>query len=606
MTLPILDYRTQIIDAVNGHTVTIIKAETGSGKSTQVPQYLMQCADTVVVTQPRRLAVISIAERVAQEMNTTVGEFVGYRVSDETKVSERTQLTFCTDGFEATLQTLAQKIPRGILVIDEVHEWNIHIEIIIGLVRRHISQGATFKIVIMSATIDTAPLAAYFGDTAVIEVPGKSFPVQERTSKLSIVHEAAQHLREGKSVLVFQNDKLTIARTILALQKLGLNAQISPLHRDVSIHEQNECLKASTVPKCVVATDIAQTSVTFSDIDVVIDSGVAWKEEAVDGVEGLYKRPVSLSDRQQRKGRAGRTKPGIYIDMCPVPHSKRPMSDKPAVLRLPLDKVQLQLACIGLDIKTFPFFHTPSPEQLEQSRATLLMLGCIDADGGLTEIGRRVAGVPESARWGRVLVEGERRGVLMEVITLVACLAMGGITIDRDAVGFEPDKEKVEPWSDAFKELVAFEVAENAPASSLERYGINPNAYFRAMHHRDRLLRFFQNGDETPPKSTGTITDMVCALYTGFADHLYKRSVLGDYLDKSGNPYALSKHSIVKDAKWIVCVPKVIQSSAEYGPQKQRTMAMVTRVDIPLLKSAAPHLVKMRWGKTEFNGMALN
>ncbi len=614
--LPIVEYRQAIISAVGRSSVVIIKAETGAGKSTQVPQFLLECAPKIVVTQPRRPAAIGLAERVAEEMKCELGGIVGYRTSLDRKDTTDTRILYCTDGLELVRETLGNEQVDGVLVIDEVHEWNLNIETLVAWTRYQLVRGMPYKVVIMSATIKPAFLVEYFGGGVIVEVPGRTFPITERRPKQNLEESVAALLRERHNVLVFQPGKADIARTVFALQEMRVNAEIFTLHAEMSYADQATCFRPQSRPKCIVSTNIAQTSITIPDIDAVVDSGLERCVEYIDGVEGLYIRPISLADRDQRKGRAGRTKPGIYVDTCPHKLQDRKPFSEPDILRLPIDKTVLQLARVGVDIEELTFFHQPTDTQIQSARDTLYALGCIDRWGALTHIGKRVATLPISPRWGRMLVEAEDRHVLPDVITLVAIMEQGRITNGKSEKWREA-ASYISSWSDAFIQLAAYEAALKIPPDKLEEYGIDQQAFLWAWNERHRLHALSLNSLEHQ-HSTGRPRDIVRSIYAGLPDRLYKKSVVLGYKDKAGNTRDLPRGSIVADADWIVGLPWNLQVRGDFGPKTMRFITMATRVNPALLAEVVPHLAttkekestekagqRLRVVQTYFNGILL-
>lgn len=605
--LPIHDYRNEIIAAVNSHRVVIVKAETGAGKSTQVPQFLLECAKNVVVTQPRRLAATAIAQRVAEEMECEIGTVVGYRFSGEDKSTPETRILYCTDGLELVRQLVGGEHPEGVLVIDELHEWNLNIELLVAWVRYQLDRGARYKVVVMSATIEPEKLVEYFDDAVVIEVPGRSFPVKELfSSRAGVVEDAAKLIAKGHNVLVFQPGKTEIEETVTALVEMGVDAEVFPLHAEMPLIDQMPCFLSYRRPKCIVATNVAQTSITIPDIDAVVDSGLERRVEYVNGVEGLYIRPISLADRAQRKGRAGRTKPGIYVDACQMGPKAREIFPKADIIRLPMDKVFLQLALVGIEAEHLRFFNQPKLEHIKHARDMLYSLGCLDDKGRLTRIGEKVATLPVSTRFGRMLVEAEKRNVLADMITLVSLMEQGGITTTRN--GRWKKMVEVSNWSDAFAELSAYEAALNLSPDRLEEHGIDSEAFAKARDMRHRLFGALQRSMKIG-RSTGREREIVRSLYTGLADCLYKKSLVKGYKDKSGELRDLPKESVVADAKWVVGLPWNLQVRSDFGPKTIRLITMATRVDARLLVETVRHLAtieeKGNYLRLHFDGMFL-
>ncbi|MFZ1301099.1 MAG: helicase-related protein, partial [Candidatus Microsaccharimonas sp.] len=319
--LPVRDYFQQIIDAVDNNQVTIITAETGAGKSTQIPQYLAEHGyNRVVVTQPRILAARNLTHRVREEWalrNTEdASEVIGYRTAHERDDSGDTKILYCTDGLQLVREITGMGIKeKQVLVLDEVHEWNENMEVLVAWAKKRCEEDPRFKVVVMSATIETDLLATYFGTSAIIDIPGRYFEVTKRRGTDVLSELFAQIEHRGKNVLTFLPGKAEIQNVAEALEKKAAAAGVAviPLHSQLEAEEQQKAFANYPKGKIILATNIAQTSVTIDDIDVVIDSGLERQSEVRSGVEGLFIAQISQADCLQRAGRAGRTRPGEYI-----------------------------------------------------------------------------------------------------------------------------------------------------------------------------------------------------------------------------------------------------------------------------------------------------
>src|SRR3989338_6248902 len=277
--LPISALKAEIMRAVKDNRVVIITAETGGGKPTQVPQFLLEEGHTMVVTEPRRLAARTVSARVAEEFGCDFGYQIGYRTAYEWKWCEHTSCLFCTDGL-ALVRELVRVGRHDILVLDEVHEWNLNIEVLAAWVKKELELGAKFKVVLMSATIEAEKLSAFFWNAPIITVPGRQFPVEDKSpSGKDMAGEAIALLQQGRNVLVFQPGKREIGETVEAIKASGIAAEVIPLHGDLEPEEQAMAFRRYQRPKCVVSTNVAQTSVTIDDIDAVVDSGLERRTE---------------------------------------------------------------------------------------------------------------------------------------------------------------------------------------------------------------------------------------------------------------------------------------------------------------------------------------
>lgn len=441
--LPILDYKDQITAAVDANQVTIITAETGAGKSTQVPQYLAEHGYTrVIVTQPRILAARNLSARVrdewAQRNLEDSTDLVGYRTAHERDDSGQTKILYCTDGLQLVREVTGAGIrERQVLVLDEVHEWNENMEVLVAWAKKRCAEESRFKVVIMSATIETDDLARYFGTDAVIDVPGRHYPVTKRHAS-DLLAELTRHIDSGTgaNILTFLPGKSEIHDTIEALevQAKKANIPIIPLHSQLGAEQQQMAFARYPNGKIILSTNIAQTSITIDDIDVVVDSGLERRNEVRSGIEGLFIGQISQADCQQRAGRAGRTKPGEYVlaqyDTMPcLPLDERDPYPTPEILRKHIDRLTLRLANVGIDIETLDFYHDPSKKAIQRAKRTLVALGALTSDGGITDIGRQMEQFPVESSYARMLVEGRQHStdIQAKLAAIIAIQEVGGI-----------------------------------------------------------------------------------------------------------------------------------------------------------------------------------
>jgi len=630
-TLPIFKFREEILTAIRDNSVVVITAETGAGKSTQVPQYLLEAGYNLVVTQPRRLAARNVAQRVADERREELGGVVGFRTALERKDSKETSCLFCTDGL-ALVRELMGAGTHGVLVLDEVHEWNMNLEVLVAWAKLQIAHSANFKVVLMSATLESEKLANYFGGAPVISVPGRLFPVTEigptRMTKETLVGafvdnrivstilslpqqggleaDVAHLLKRGHNVLVFQPGKAEIARTIRDLEAIpDLNAEIMPLHGELTTEEQQKVFKHFGRPKCVVSTNVAQTSVTIDDIDAVVDSGVERRKELVDGVEGLYLKSVSLADSEQRKGRAGRTRPGIYIDHCGA--SERLDFPKAEILRVRLDQTVLRLAEAGFDAEELEFFHQPDKAEIHEAKRALKALGCMNETGRVTTIGHRVAKMPISVKFARMVIEAEKLGVVDDVIDVAAILEQGVITARKikqveGKSTYDVDATPIwkarfcpkETESDIMAQLAVYRGAENMSNDERWKNGVFVKAYHKAKEKRRHLAEALK-GKVQEFKSSGKREDIIRAVVSGMVDHLYCGD-WGQYRNGDVNRQ-LDRNTSVRDTPtWIVGFPLDIEVPGRYGTRVLNIIRMATKVDPMWLAEVAPQLVRKEVG----------
>ena len=440
--LPTLNFKEEICDAVDRNQVVILTAETGAGKSTQVPQYLAEHGYTrVIVTQPRILAARNLTRRVREEWaerNTEdSSEIIGYRTAHERDDSGRTKILYCTDGLQLVRElTGSGTTARQVLVLDEVHEWNENMEVLVAWAKRRAEEDPTFKVVVMSATLDDEALAEYFQTDAVIKVPGRHFEVTKRRGS-DVIDELLKQLDRPKhNILTFLPGKSEIQHVTEVIEEKAKKAgvPIIPLHSQLEAEMQQKAFAGYPHGKIILATNIAQTSVTIDDIDMVLDSGLERRAEVRSGVEGLFIAQISQADCLQRAGRAGRTKPGEYIlapyDVMPcLPFEDRPEYAIPEIMRTHIDRLTLRLASIGIDIETLDFYHDPSHSAIKRAKHTLVSLGALTPRGDITNIGRSMERFPVESSYARMLVEVEKYDPVVQskLATIIAIQEVGGI-----------------------------------------------------------------------------------------------------------------------------------------------------------------------------------
>lgn len=604
--LPIVDFEKEIIETVCGNRVTIITAETGAGKTTQVPQFLLRLGYNIVVTEPRRLAARSAARRVAYEHGSELGNIIGYRTAFEHCDSEETRCLFVTDGLELVREIHSDRRP-DVLIIDEVHEWNLNIETLIAWSKKRLAEDPDFKVVIMSATLESDRLSEYFDNAPVIEVPGRLFPVEEIAHRHpDIVAELFALVKEGRNVLVFQPGKREIAETIQALRDMNLQAEILPLHGELDPEEQDRIFQHYHLPKVIVSTNVAQTSITIDDIDAVVDSGLERRVETTDGIEGLYLRRTAKADDLQRRGRAGRCKPGIYIN-CYAGRDEQLEFPVAEIQRVRLDQLVLRLARNGFDAEELEFFHQPDREAIVEAKRCLHALGAMDDNEQVTAVGRKISNFPLSVKFARMIVEAEKLGVVDDVITIAACLEVKGITDNREEEWWFLTSEQK---SDLLAQMDVYDRAiQMNNKEELRDNGVHPKSFYRAREIRGKLIEVVERMG-IDPTSCGDKDKIVRACVAGMVDHLYSVKWRYSRRGKEGICYSneselagiidpsscrrISKNSVVDSGSWVVGLPLDIELEGRWG--QKFTIYLVTMVSVvepKLLTEIAPHLIRV-------------
>ncbi|MEB5539643.1 ATP-dependent RNA helicase HrpA [Vibrio cholerae] len=452
--LPVSQKRDDIAQAIAHHQVVIVAGETGSGKTTQLPKI---CAELgrgkyglIGHTQPRRLAARSVANRIAEEMETELGDFVGYKVRFTDQISDQTQIKLMTDGILlAEIQNDRFLNQYDTIIIDEAHERSLNIDFILGYLKQLLPRRPDLKVIITSATIDPERFSKHFSNAPIIEVSGRTYPVEVRyrplagdddsesdRDQLEGIFQAVDELcDEGLGdILIFMNGEREIRDTADALSKRNLrDTEIVPLYARLSAGEQNKIFQPHAGRRIVLATNVAETSLTVPGIKYVIDPGTARisRYSYRTKVQRLPIEPISQASANQRKGRCGRTEEGICIRLySEEDFLSRPEFTDPEILRTNLASVILQMTALGLgDIEAFPFVEAPDKRNIQDGVRLLEELGAIndqikDPKKRLTESGKQLARLPIDPRLARMVLEASKLGCLKEVMIIASALSI--------------------------------------------------------------------------------------------------------------------------------------------------------------------------------------
>ncbi|MDQ5957060.1 MAG: hypothetical protein QG614_31 [Patescibacteria group bacterium] len=449
----------------------------------------------------------------------------------------------------------------------------------------------------MSATLEAQALSAFYSGAPVIEVPGRLFPVTTRSPAQYLVDDVATLVAEGRNVLVFQPGKAEIEATIAELLRRDVSAEILPLHGELTAAEQKKCFAHYGRQKVVVSTNVAQTSVTIDDIDAVVDSGMERRVELMNGVEGLYLRSISMADSKQRAGRAGRTKPGVYIDHCGT-HDRRnfPVAE---IERVRLDQTVLRLAMAGFDMEKLRFFHQPDTAVIYQARETLVKLGCMTADGRVTQIGKQVSRLPVSVQYGRMIVEAIRLGVMSDVVLAAAILENGEINTRKDKDGFPSTVWRnhigaEQRQSDVLAQMQLYRAAEQMHPEERFDEGIHPKA-FRRVKDLCKQIGSSLESRGVKMTSTGRCEDIVLAICAGMVDHLYTINygslTNGQYRERNRESVVM-----LPSAGFAVGLPFDLEIKTRRGSMVLSLVRMLTLVTSDQLMKVAPQLVEEKKG----------
>ncbi|MFF2352866.1 ATP-dependent RNA helicase HrpA [Kitasatospora sp. NPDC058115] len=459
--LPVSQKKDEILEAVRDHQVVIVAGETGSGKTTQIPKICLELGrgvrGLVGHTQPRRIAARTVAERVAEELRSPLGEAVGWKVRFTDQVGPDTLVKLMTDGILlAEIQTDRELRQYDTLIIDEAHERSLNIDFLLGYLKQLLPRRPDLKVIITSATIDPERFSRHFEDAPIVEVSGRTYPVEVRyrpvvdeagedgdadeadrdRDQIQAICEAAEELQaEGPGdILVFLSGEREIRDTADALTRLKLKStEILPLYARLSSAEQHKVFQRSSSRRIVLATNVAETSLTVPGIKYVIDPGTARisRYSHRTKVQRLPIEAISQASANQRKGRCGRTSDGICIRLySEEDFLSRPEFTDAEILRTNLASVILQMTAAGLgDIAAFPFLDPPDSRNIKDGISLLHELGALDPEEKdvrkrLTPLGRKLAQLPVDPRMARMVLEADKNGCVRDVMVIAAALSI--------------------------------------------------------------------------------------------------------------------------------------------------------------------------------------
>ncbi len=452
-TLPVAERRDEILDLIQSHQVVVIAGETGSGKTTQIPKICLEAGRGIFgrigCTQPRRLAARSVAERIAEELGSKLGELVGYQVRFHDQVHQQSLLKVMTDGILlAEVQNDPFLNQYDTIIIDEAHERSINIDFLLGILKKLLPKRPDLKLIITSATIDTERFAQFFEGAPIIEVSGRTYPVEVRYNPLVKIEDddgnefeqdipiaigyALEELAEIDpfgDVLVFQVGERDIKETAEYLRKQHLkNTEIVPLYARLSMAEQNKVFQLSQKRRVILSTNVAETSLTVPGIKFVIDPGLVRisRYSVRSKVQRLPIEKISQASANQRAGRCGRVSSGVCIRLYDEDDfNSRPAFTPPEIHRTSLATVILQMTQMKLGaVKHFPFIEPPEDKAVNDGYRQLHEIGALDENRRLTDSGRQLAKLPLDPRMAKMVLEGQKNGVLAEVLVIASAISI--------------------------------------------------------------------------------------------------------------------------------------------------------------------------------------
>jgi len=622
--LPITARRAQILAAMSTEQVVIIAGETGSGKSTQLPQYALELGrgieGMIAHTQPRRLAARALAARIADELAQPVGDTVGFRVRFADKVGLATRLALMTDGLllgELNADPLLRRYDT--VIVDEAHERTLNVDLLLGVLRRLLARRSDLKILITSATLDVARMSHFFSDAPVITVSGRSHPIEVRyrssdegSGEVDLPTAVLQAVREIESepgaigagdVLVFLPGEREIGDVGELLEREVQGAEVIPLYSRLAWEQQSRIFSRSARRRIVLATNVAETSITVPGIRTVIDSGLARvsRYSVRNRLQRLPIEPVSRASAEQRKGRCGRVGPGLCLRLyAEEDFAGRAEFTEPEILRTNLAALLLRLASDGLGAaEDFPFIDPPEARARGDGYRLLQELGALDETRQVTRRGRAMARLPLDPRLARALLESQRFRAESEVLAIVSGLSVPDVRIAASG-GDSEDADETALFEDAKSEFTglvklwrAYRAARERPRRELRRWCQERRLSLLRLSEWDNVYtQVRERAAElglVPGNRAASYTAVHRSLLAGFATMVGVRGEEGVYLGTRGVRFHLFPGSPLKRRKphWVMAA-NIIETSRVYA----RRLAEIQPVWI---ESAAEQLLKREY-----------
>lgn len=615
--LPIFAVESEIVAALRGadRTRLILEAPTGSGKSTQTPQILLDHGiagdGQIIVLQPRRLSTRLLAKRVAEERDVELGKEVGYQIRLDRVCTNSTRIKFVTEGVLLRQILDDETLPGvSILIFDEFHERHLYGDISLGrALQIQKSVRPDLKIVVMSATLDTGSLQRYLAPVETVSSAGRTFPVEIEYLKKNLddhpwdlaADEFQRIVESGQEgdFLIFMPGAYEISRTIQAVQnsRAARDFTVMPLHGELPPSEQDRAVGPCERRKVIVSTNVAETSLTINGIRTVIDSGLARvaRFDPYRGINTLLVEKISRASSDQRAGRAGRTAPGRCIRLwSETDHTRRAPHELPEVKRLDLSEVVLTLKASHVDdLRTFPWLEPPDERALLRAETLLADLGALDHEKQITRMGRRMLSFPMHPRYARMLLAADQAGCVRP-IALMAALTQGrSILLRSEGKRMEEQREILthgESVSDFFVHMRAWRYADknNYSPDACRRlgiHGVSAREVGRLCAQFIDIARQEKLDISEKPSSEETIAR--CILQ-GFSDQLAVRLDQGTLRCAlvHGRSGELVRESVVRDAPMFVAAE--VREIDGKGDQLRVLLSLATAVNKEWLKEFYP------------------
>jgi len=618
--LPINARRDEIRAAIDAHPIVIVCGETGSGKTTQLPKILLErglergATPRIGHTQPRRIAARAVAARIAEELGTELGDRVGYKVRFHEESSKRTAIKLMTDGILlAETQGDRELRQYDSIIIVEAHERSLNIDFLLGYLKQLSAKRRDLKVVITSATIDAERFSRHFGDAPVVEVSGRLYPVEVRYRPVAgdaedttrdeeeqALADAVDELcREGPGdILVFLPGEREIREAAQVLKKMNFRGEVLPLYSRLSVAEQDRVFKPGKERRVVLATNVAETSLTVPRIRYVIDTGDARVKRYSyrNKVEMLRVEPISQAAAQQRAGRCGRVADGVCIRLYSEEEfAKRPAFTDPELLRSSLASVILRAKSLGLgEVEAFPFVDPPGPRAIADGYELLTELGAVDEEKKLTAVGSELARLPLDPRVARMLVAARAEGCLAPVRIIAAALSVQDPRerpLERAAAADERHARFADEQSDFLSLLKLWKLQDEQGLRRLcrENFLSYPRMReWRDVHEQLKQALEWEESSVRPEKADG-YRAIHRALLTGLLGNVGMRDEEGAYTGARGIKFWVHPGSWTKKpGKWIVAA-ELVETTRLFA----RTVAAV---EPRWLEEVGGHLLKRSRG----------
>ncbi|HEX8121016.1 MAG TPA: ATP-dependent RNA helicase HrpA [Solirubrobacteraceae bacterium] len=606
--LPVSARRDDLLEAIGSHQVVVVAGETGSGKTTQLPKLCLELGRTAIAhTQPRRIAARTVAERIAEELQVPLGEAVGYSVRFNDRSSRDSRVRVLTDGLllaEIQRDRLLKRYDT--IIVDEAHERSLNIDFLLGWIKSILPRRPDLKVIVTSATIDPARFAAHFDGAPVVEVSGRTYPVEVRYAPSeadppdAVADAVASLTPLAGDVLVFLSGEREIRDTAEVLRGRLDAVDVLPLYARLSAAEQQRVFRRGPRPRVVLATNVAETSLTVPGVKYVVDTGTARisRYSARLKVQRLPIEPVSQASADQRKGRCGRTSAGVCIRLySEEDFLERPRFTDPEILRTSLASVILQMAAARLgDIEEFPFLDPPDRRQIRDGLNLLSELGALRDDRSLTPIGRKLAALPVDPRMARMIVEGRHAE---EVVVIAAALSIQDPR-ERPADAAAAADQSHARFADERSDFLALwnlwvYLRERQRALSRNQFRkLCKDEYLRYMRVREwqdlvSQLRPRRGGAALEPEEVHR------ALLPGLLSHVGMKDGPREYVGARDARFVLWPGSSLarKGPPWVM-VAELVETSRLFG-------RVAARVDPRWIESVAEHLVRRSYSEPRWD-----